>query len=226
MDITYFGHASFLVEIGGKKLLFDPFITPNELAKEIDISSIEADYILLSHAHEDHVADFEPLAKQTGAQLISTFEICTYYATKGHENYWPMNHGGKHTFDFGTVKLVNAVHTSTFADGTPGGSPAGFVVKGEDKTFYFAGDTALTYDMKLIAEEFSVDVAIMPIGDNFTMGYEDAVKAADFVGTDHIIGMHYDTFPFIKIDTDAAKSYASANGKTLTLLNIGETKSL
>ena len=226
MQITYYGHACFLVEIGETKLLFDPFITPNEAAKSIDINTIKADYILLSHAHQDHVADFETLAKQTGATLISTFEICTYYEAKGHSKYWPMNHGGKHAFDFGTVKMVNAVHTSTFADGTPGGAPAGFVISSADKTFYFAGDTALTYDMKLIGEEFSVDVAFLPIGDNFTMGIEDAVRAADFVGTSHIIGMHFDTFPFIQIDGGSARGHAAMHGKSLSLLNIGETISL
>lgn len=226
MEITYYGHSSFLIKTGGKFLIIDPFISPNELAKEIDINQLPADYILLSHAHQDHVADFETIANNTGAQLISNFEIVSYYQNKGFENVWPMNIGGKHVFDFGLLKMVNAIHTSSFADGANGGNPAGFVLSNEEKTIYFAGDTALTYDMKLIGEEFNVDFAILPIGDNFTMGIEDAVKAADFVGTSQIIGMHYDTFPYINIDTEAAKAYAEQQGKSLTLLNIGESKTL
>lgn len=206
--------------------MFDPFISPNEQAGEIKVDELPADYILLSHAHQDHVADVEPIAQRTGAQIVSTFEIVQYYAGKGLENGWPMNHGGKKKFDFGTVKMVNAVHTSTFADGTPGGNPAGFVVKTESACFYYAGDTALTYDMKLIGEEFDIDFAFLPIGDNFTMGIEDAVKAADFVGTDHIIGMHFNTFPYIEIDLAEAKDYAEKHNKRLTILNVGDSITL
>ncbi|MBT0810616.1 metal-dependent hydrolase [Litoribacter ruber] len=222
MKLQYFGHSTFLITVADKKILFDPFITPNELAKDIDIKQIEADYILVTHGHEDHVADVEAIAKNTGAVVVSNFEVVSWFQEKGLENVHPMNHGGSKTFNFGNVKYVNAIHSSTLPDGTPGGNPGGFVVSTEEGTFYFAGDTALTYDMKLIGEEFKLDFAIMPIGDNFTMGIKDACKAADFVGTNKFIGMHYDTFPYIQIDEQDVKKSAQEAGKELIMLNIGE----
>ncbi|MBS9523221.1 metal-dependent hydrolase [Litoribacter alkaliphilus] len=222
MKLQYFGHSTFLITVADKKILFDPFITPNELAKDIDIKQIEADYILVTHGHEDHVADVKAIAKNTGAVVVSNFEVVSWFQEKGLENVHPMNHGGSKTFDFGNVKYVNAIHSSTLPDGTPGGNPGGFVVSTEEGTFYFAGDTALTYDMKLIGEEFKLDFAIMPIGDNFTMGIKDACKAADFVGTNKFIGMHYDTFPYIQIDEQDVKKSAQEAGKELIMLNIGE----
>lgn len=225
-EITYFGHSSFLVKVGDKKILFDPFISPNEKASHIDISDIRADYVLISHGHEDHVADAEKITKTSDATLVSNYEIAVWFAGKGIQKYHPMNHGGTKVFDFGKVKYVNAIHSSTLPDGSSGGNPGGFVVQHENGTFYYAGDTALTYDMKLIGEEFKVDFAFLPIGDNFTMGIEDAIKAADFVGTKKIIAMHYDTFPFIEINLEAAKKAAERAGKELIILNIGESVSL
>jgi len=222
MEVTFFGHSSFLVNISGKKILFDPFISPNDNAKDIDVASIEADYILVSHGHEDHVADVVSIAKRTGAVVVSNFEVVSWFQKQGLENVHPMNHGGSKTFDFGKVKYVNAIHSSTMPDGSVGGNPGGFVVQTEDKTFYYAGDTALTYDMKLIGEAFSIDLAFLPIGDNFTMDIHDAIKAASFVGTDKFIGMHYDTFPYIEIDAQEVKKAAKAAGKELIMLNIGE----
>ena len=206
--ITYYGHSTFLVEIDNKKILFDPYITPNELAEGVDVQSIVADYILISHGHSDHVADVEEIANKNDATLVANFEVASWFQEKGVKNVHPMNHGGSKVFDFGKVKYVNAVHSSTLPDGSPGGNPGGFVVQSELTVFYFAGDTALTYHMKLIGEEFSVDFAFMPIGDNFTMGINDAIRAAGFVGTKKIIGMHYDTFPYIKIDKEAVKKAA------------------
>lgn len=222
MKFTYFGHSCFLVEFGGKKLLFDPFISPNELAKDIDINSIEADYILLSHGHEDHIADAETIANRTGATIIATFEIVTWYGTKGLKGH-PMNTGGKWKFDFGTVKMVNAVHSSVLPDGTYGANPVGFVISNDENAFYFAGDTALTWDMKLIPMICpKLDVAILPIGDNFTMGYEDAIIASDFIECNNIIGCHFDTFGYVKIDHEAVKGAFEAKGKQLTLPEIGK----
>jgi L-ascorbate metabolism protein UlaG (beta-lactamase superfamily) len=226
IELTYLGHSAFIATIGGKKVLFDPFITPNELAKDINIEDLHPDFILVTHGHSDHVADVESIAKRSGATLVSNFEVVSWFQNKGIENIHPMNHGGAKKFDFGKVKYVNAIHSSTLPDGSPGGNPGGFVVQSESRTFYFAGDTALTYDMKLIADEFEIDFALMPIGDNFTMGIEDAVRAADFVGTDKIIGMHYDTFPYVEIDKDHAKKTATTAGKELVLLNIGESITL
>ncbi len=226
IQLTFYGHSTFLAKIGGSSIVFDPYISPNPLAKSVNIDGIPADYILLSHGHADHVADVETIANNTGAMLVSNFEVAEWFAKKGLTNYHPMNHGGNKKLKFGTIKYVNAIHSSTMPDGSPGGNPGGFVIKHESGCFYYAGDTALTYDMKLIGEEFDIDFAVLPIGDNFTMGIQDAIKAADFVGTDKIIGMHYDTFPYIEIDLEDVKKAASKAGKELILLNIGETITL
>jgi len=226
MKITYYGHACFLAEIQGKKVLFDPFISPNELAQNVDVAAIEADYILVSHGHEDHVADAVSIAKRTGAQVISNFEIIGWFAGQGVENGHPMNHGGTAQFDFGKVKYVNAVHSSVLPDGTYGGNPGGFLVYSDEGSFYFAGDTALTMDMKLIPMFGKVDLAILPIGDNFTMGVEDAIIACDFIACDKVMGVHYDTFPPIKIDHAAAKAKFEEKGKTLILMEIGQSLDL
>ena len=223
MQLTFYGHACFAVEVEGKKLLFDPFISPNEKASAINVDGIEADYILISHGHEDHIADVESIAKRTGAKLISNFEIITWFGKKGIENGHPMNHGGSWEFDFGTVKYVNAVHTSSFPDGSYAGNPGGFVITSKGKTFYYAGDTALTMDMKLIGEYEKLDFAVLPIGDNFTMGVKDAVIAADFIDCNKIVGIHYDTFGYIEIDHAKAINEFSKKGKELMLLEIGET---
>ena len=223
MKLSYYGHSTFLLEIKGLNLLFDPFITPNELAKDIDVNSIPADYILVSHGHEDHVADAVSIAKRTGATVVSNFEIVSWFGVQGVEKGHPMNHGGSWSFDFGSVKYVNAVHSSVLPDGTYGGNPGGFIISTDEGNVYYAGDTALTYDMKLIGDTANISHAILPIGDNFTMGVDDAVIAAEFVGCNEIIGMHYDTFGYIEIDKEEAKGKFSTAGKTLTLLNIGET---
>jgi len=223
MRFTFYGHACFLVEIGGKKILFDPFISPNEKAKAIDVDVIDADYILVSHGHEDHIADVEQIAKRTGAKLVSNFEIVSWFAKKGIENTHPMNHGGSWKFDFGTVKYVNAVHSSSFPDGSYAGNPGGFVISSKEKTFYYSGDTALTMDMKLIGEQEQLDYVVLPIGDNFTMGVKDAIVASELLNCNNTIGVHFDTFGYIEIDHEKAISDFSEKGKQLTLLEIGET---
>ncbi len=226
IELTYFGHSTFLMGVNGKKILFDPFISPNSLAKEVAIDDLRPDYLLVSHGHEDHVADVERIAKNSGAMLVSNFEIVSWFQEKGIRNAHPLNHGGAVNFDFGRVKYVNAIHSSTMPDGASGGNPGGFVVESDAGTFYYAGDTALTYDMKLIADSFAIDFAVLPIGDNFTMGIEDAIKAADFVGTETIVGMHYDTFPYITIDKEAARQVARDAGKELIVLQLGESITL
>lgn len=223
MNVTWFGHSCLLVEIAGKKLLFDPFISPNELARDIDVSSIHADYVLVSHGHEDHLADAEPILRRTNAKLISNFEIVTWFSKLGIENGHPMNHGGGFDFDFGRVKFVNAVHSSVMPDGSYGGNPGGFVIESEEGNFYFSGDTALSYDMKLIGESTNLDWAALCIGDNFTMGAGDAARAAEFVGVTRVLGIHYDTFPPIQIDHEAAKQEFQNRGVELTLAKIGAT---
>ena len=222
MELTFYGHACFSVKTQGKTILFDPFISPNPKAAHIDVTALAADYILLSHGHEDHVADAENIAKRTGAKLVSNFEIVSWYEKKGIENVHPMNHGGKWKFDFGTVKYTNAVHSSMLPDGSYGGNPGGFIVNTE-KSFYYSGDTALTMDMKLIGNSEKLDFAVLPIGDNFTMGIDDAVKAAEFINCNKIIGVHYDTFGYIEINKNEAIDKFKSRGKELILLEIGET---
>lgn len=221
MKITFYGHASLGIETNGKHIIVDPFITANELAKHIDINELKADYILLTHAHGDHVLDVEAIAKNTGATIVSNAEIATYYANKGFTSH-PMNHGGSWQFDFGKVKYVNAIHSSQFPDGAYGGNQGGFVIEA-DKNIYIAGDTALTFDMKLIPLRTKLDLAILPIGSNFTMDAEDAVIASDFVECNNVLGYHYDTFGYIKIDHEATKKLFEDKGKKLSLLEIGDS---
>lgn len=222
MNITYYGHSCFHIEISGRNLLIDPFITPNPKASHLDIKDIKADYILISHGHGDHVADAEAIAKNTGASIISNFEIVQWFEPKGIKGH-PMNFGGKWHFDFGTVKYVAATHSSVLPDGTYAGNPGGFVVWNDDVSFYYAGDTALTMDMKLIPITCpDLDFAILPVGDNFTMGYEEAAIAAEFIECDTIIGCHFDTFGYIEIDHEAAKKAFDKRRKKLILPAIGE----
>lgn len=223
MKMTFLGHATFYVEVNGKKILFDPFISPNELAEDIDVNALEPDYIFVSHGHEDHLADVESIAKRTNAKIVSSWEITQWYAGKGIENYHPMNTGGKWAFDFGTVKCVKAEHSSGLPDGSYGGNPMGFVFETDASNFYYSGDTALTLDMKLIPTFIKLDFAILPIGDNFTMGVEDAVIAAQFVEVDRVIAMHFDTFGFIKVDHELAKAKFKEADIELTMLEIGES---
>ncbi|HTA28311.1 MAG TPA: metal-dependent hydrolase [Bacteroidia bacterium] len=226
MKVTYYGHSCFGVDVNGKHLLFDPFITYNPLASSIKVDDIKADYILLSHAHQDHVADVENIAKRTGAMLISNFEICMYFAKKGIATFHPMNTGGVFSIPEFSIKSVSALHSSSFDDGTYGGSPGGFVISSDLGSFYYAGDTALTYDMKLLGDEDKLAFAFLPVGDNFTMGYSDAIKASDFIRCDNIIGMHYNTFDLIKIDTDKVERAFEKAGKKIVFMNIGETKEI
>ena len=227
MNVTYLGHSCFLLNINGIKVLIDPFITYNELAKDINKDDITCDFILLTHGHMDHMADAEFLAKKNNATIVAIFEIAEWFKAKGIENLVHMNIGGKAALPFGLVKMVTAVHSSVLPDGTYGGNPAGFVVQTDDKTIYFAGDTALTYDMKIISERFGkVDVAFLPIGDRLTMDIEDAMIAASWVNAEKIIGMHYDTFPNIQLDKEHARQVAQQAGKDLVLLAIGETTTI
>ncbi|HEU4633598.1 MAG TPA: metal-dependent hydrolase [Flavisolibacter sp.] len=223
MKLTYYGQSCFAVLTGDKNLVFDPFITPNELAKHINLADIKADYILTSHGHADHLADCEQLAKQTGATVIGAFEVVEWLNKKGVANYHPMNIGGKWRFDFGTVKCTNAIHSSALPDGSYGGNPLGFIVTTNDKIFYYSGDTALTMDMQLVPRWGKPDFAVLPIGDNFTMGYEDAIMAAEMIQCKNIVGVHYDTFGFIKIDHGKVKKAFAEAGLNLFLPRIGES---
>ena len=223
MKVTYYGHACFAAQVGAKTLLFDPFIRGNELAKAVDARTVPADYILISHGDFDHLADAADIARRTGATIISNYEVTVWLGKQGLSKSHPLNHGGGCNFDFGRVKFVNAIHSSSLPDGSYGGNPGGFVVESAQGNFYYAGDTALTMDMKLIGESSRLTFAALPLGDNFTMGIDDAIKAADFVGCSQILGLHFDTFPPISIDAQAAVARFKAAGKHLCLLHPGES---
>lgn len=226
MKLTFFGHASFSIEVMGKTLLFDPFISPNPAAKSIDINSLKADYIFLSHGHGDHIADAVAIAKNTGAKCVGAAEVEGWLNKNGVTNTHGMNHGGFINFDFGRVKGVNAIHSSSFPDGSYAGNPLGFVFNTAEADFYYSGDTALTMDMQLIPLWANLKFAVLPIGGNFTMDVQDAIKAAEFIKCDTIVGVHYDTFPPIKIDTEAAVKTFEKVGKKLLLPKIGESLEL
>jgi len=221
MKITYLGHSSLSIETKDKTLLIDPFISGNELAKKININKLQADYILVTHAHQDHILDVEAITKRTGAKIISNYEIVTYFENRGIEGH-PMNIGGKWKFDFGTVHYTNAIHSSSFPDGSYGGQPGGFVIETSHHRIYIAGDTALTNDMKLIPDVIGeLDLVVLPIGDNFTMGIDEAIKASKFLSCNKVLGYHFDTFGYIKINhKEAFEKFAKAK-KELILVPIG-----
>lgn len=225
MKYTYYGQSCFLLETESKKLLFDPFITHNPLAKAIDIKAIEADYILVSHGHGDHVADLVELAKQTHATVIAMPEVIDWAQKQGIEKVHPMNFG-KFAFDWGVVRMVPATHSAGLPDGSYGGNPAGFVLEVDGKQIYFAGDTGLTIEMKVLADIYNLDYAILPIGGNYTMDVDDALVATKYFDCDKIIGVHYNTFPVIEIDTNVALDKFKRENKTLLLPEIGETITL
>jgi L-ascorbate metabolism protein UlaG (beta-lactamase superfamily) len=221
MNLTYYGHACFSVEINGRTLLFDPFISPNPRAQHIDIEQIKPDYLFVSHGHADHIADLIPLAQSSGAPVICAWEIHEWLLEQGIPHTLPINTGGIIALPFGKVKCVAAQHSSSLPGGRYAGNPLGFVVTSSEGNFYYSGDTALTLDMQLISRYATLDLAILPIGDHFTMGIEDAILAADFVNCKTIVGVHYNTFEAIEIDTMQAQEAFAAKGKTLLLPAIG-----
>lgn len=224
--ITYYGHSTFLVEVEGKKLLFDPYIRSNPLAAHIDMKSIQADYILISHGHRDHIEDAVELAQQTGAYIISNYEIVKWLKAQGLAKTYALNTGGHWMFDFGKIKAVAAVHSSSLPDGSYGGTALGFLIETSKTKFYFAGDTALTYDMKLIGDYKKIAFAFLPIGGNYTMNVDNAIIATQFIKCSKIVGMHYNTKENIKIDTELAVKQFEREGKELILFEIGETKEI
>lgn len=226
MKITYYGHSCFSAELGGLVVLFDPFLSGNPLAKAIDPTKLPADLILVSHAHADHLADAPAIARRTGALVASNYEIVNWFNAQGVSNTHPLNHGGGFTHQNLRIKFVNAIHSSSLPDGSYGGQPGGFVIQAPEGNLYYSGDTALTLDMQLVGQGPRLHLAAFPIGDNFTMGFEDAIRAAEFVQCDSILGLHYDTFPPIQIDREAARNAFAAAKKTLHLPAIGETVNL
>ena len=222
MKFTYYGHSCFAVEINGKNILFDPFISGNELAKNIKINDISADYILVSHAHADHIADCIAIALRNNAKVIGSWEIHEWLNRQGIKDTHPMNTGGSWDFGDFAVKCVVAQHSSSFPDGSYGGNPMGFIITSKEGIFYYSGDTALTMDMKLISKWAKLNFAVLPIGDNFTMGISDAIEAAKLIECKSIVAVHYDTFGYIKIDHEKAKKAFADAGCALHLLTVGE----
>lgn len=189
----------------------------------VDVSTIQPDVMLISHGHGDHVADAVVIAKQSNCSVVAAYEVTEWMAAQGVENCFPMNTGGTINLGFCTVKMVRAEHSSSFPNGSYAGNAVGFVVQNADACFYYAGDTALTLDMQLIPLAFELDFAFLPIGDNFTMGVDDACKAAKLVNCSEVVGMHFDTFPPIEIDHKEAKKAFKENDVHLTLPIINQT---
>lgn len=222
MIYTYLGHSCFLFEFGDTKILLDPFITPNSAASHIPIDSIVCSHILLSHGHVDHVADAETIARANNAVIVAGYEVASWFGNKGLQ-YHPMNTGGSLTINDVRIKTVNAVHSSVLPDGTNGGSPMGFLFTHAGKTIYYSGDTALTIDMELIGRYEAPFHSFLCMGDQFTMGYEDALRAAQMVHSKHVTAMHFDTFPPIVLDRNATQSAFDKGGISLTIPEIGKT---
>lgn len=223
--ITWYGHAAFGLEVDGHKLLIDPFLSDNPSAA-IGPEQAEADYILISHGHGDHVGDAVDIAKRTGAPVISNFEIVNWFDAKGIEGH-PQHLGGGYQHPFGYLKLTLALHGSGLPDGSYGGNPAGFLLTTPaDKKVYFACDTGLFGDMALIGEE-GLDLAVLPIGDNFTMGPADALRAVKLLKPKRVLPVHYNTWELIEQDAEAwaqqvrtetqAEPVVLAPGESLTL---------
>ena len=223
--LTYHGHSCFGVRVGDTSLLIDPFLTGNALA-DVGAEQVQADYILVSHGHGDHVGDAVAIAKRTGAMTISNFEIQNWFLNQGVENAHPLHIGGGFDFPFGRVKLTIAHHGSALPDGSYGGNPAGFLLTLQGKKIYHACDTGLFYDMKLIGEE-GLDLAILPIGDNFTMGPDDALRAVKLLEPKAVIPIHYDTFDVIQQDPHAfAQRVEAETSAKCVVLKPGETYDL
>ncbi|ANI90703.1 hydrolase [Arachidicoccus ginsenosidimutans] len=222
MQLTFYGHATFSVNIDGKTILFDPFFTGNPSIKNVDINSLKPDFIFITHGHGDHIGDAVAIAQNSGATVVAAPEVGHWLSTQGVEKLHPINHGSPVDFGFGKVRAVNALHSSGLPDGSYGANPFGFVFTSSEGNFYFAGDTGLAMDMQLIPYWTKLDFAVLPIGGNFTMDYNDAAIASDFIKCDKIVGVHYNTFDLIKIDTEAAQELFKSKGKTLVLLQPNE----
>ena len=223
MRVTFYGHACFKVELNNKSIVFDPFIRGNELAKNIDVKEINPDFLLLSHAHSDHIADALEIANQSNATTYAIYEICMWMNKQGNSSFHPMNIGGTAQTNNICFTMTPALHSSSFEDGSYGGVPCGFIVQNETKCFYYAGDTALFSDMSLISKKRELDFAFLPVGDNFTMGITDAIEAAKLLNVKKVVGMHFDTFGYIKINHQEAVEQFKENNLELILMEIGQT---
>ncbi|MBS1492995.1 MAG: metal-dependent hydrolase [Bacteroidetes bacterium] len=218
--IIFHGHSFLEIKTGNHTILIDPFISGNPKC-DVKPDDVKCDYIILSHGHGDHFGDCIALAEKNNATIIATAELADYVGEKVKSH--GMNLGGGYNFDFGRVKLTLAHHSSSTPDGKYAGDPAGIILSVEGKCIYHAGDTALFYDMKLIGETNNIDIAFLPIGDNYTMGIDDAVKAAEYLNPKMIVPIHYNTFPVITIDENDFKRKIESIGKKCTILAPGES---
>lgn len=219
--LTYLGHSAFLVTSSQGSVVIDPFLTGNPTARTKP-GDLKVDAVLLTHAHGDHLGDGVEIARANDAVIVAPFELANYCASKGARVH-PMHIGGARTFPFGRVKLTIAHHGSAAPDGTYCGNPCGFLVTMDGKTLYHPGDTALTYDMKLLGEMHPIDVAVLPIGDNFTMGIDDAVKATELLSPRMVVPMHYKTFDIIDADPQEFARRVAERGVQCRVVGIGET---
>ena len=225
IKITWYGHAAFSLNVGGAQVLVDPYLTGNPLAP-ISADAAEANYILVTHGHGDHVGDTVAIAKRTGALVISNFEICTWLQAQGVPHTHPQHIGGGFQHPFGYLKLTIAHHGSSLPDGSYGGNPCGLLLTAENRKIYLAGDTGLFYSMRLIGEE-GIDLAALPIGDNFTMGPDDALRAVKLIEPRTVIPIHYDTFDVIVQDPHAwAKRVRGETSAEPIVLKPGESYEL
>ena len=219
--VTYLGHSAFYLEGKKGRLVIDPFISGNPNAK-VKPQDIKVDFVLLSHGHGDHIGNALEIAKANRATIVAPFELANYCESRG-ANVHAMHIGGAHEFPFGRVKLTIAHHGSAAPDGSYVGNPCGFLVTMDEKIMYHSGDTGLFYDMKLIGEMNNIDLAVLPIGDNFTMGIDDAVKAVVFLRPKMAIPMHYGTFEVIKVDPNEFVKKVKALGLKGQVLAIGSS---
>ncbi len=225
IDITFLGHATFQIQADEQVILIDPWLYPdNPACPEIyTVDTVDPDYILVTHGHHDHTGQLKELAHRGKAQIVANYEIAAWLTNDGITKALPMHIGGSQLFDFGRIKLTIAVHGSMLPDGSPGGAAAGLLIYFRDgKVLYHAGDTGLTYDMRLIGEKSPVDLALLPIGDNFTMGPEDAVAAAQFVNAKCVVPIHYNTFPLIQQDPEAFATNLKAEGIDCQIMQPGD----
>ena len=221
VKLTYYSHAAWRIDTNGYVILIDPFLNDNPTSP-VKAGEVTADYIIITHAHGDHIGDAIPIAKENNATIITNFEIANWCDAQGVQSH-PLHIGGSAKFPFGVVKLTQAFHGSSFPDGSYGGMPAGVLIMVEGKTIYHSGDTGLFGDMKLIAELNPIDVALLPIGDNFTMGISDAVKAVEFLKPKIVIPMHYKTFDIIDVDPQVFTELIKKTGVDAQVIDYGKS---